>query len=572
MKKIIYIFFLLIGITACEIDFLDGTKPVDKISDADVWNSSSLALKVVNGGYSSLPNGHSYMMMMSTIDEGVFQFNDLGTPYTHAEVTPQNLGTFYDNWAIGQSGWSWDALYRNIRSMSIAINNIPNVPFASQDDKDKVLADAFFIRGFSYFLLMSNYGGVVLYEDIVQLGDEYSKPRSTFEETVNFIVSDLDQAISLYKENDIGKIKTRGDRGSAMALKAKVLLYAASDLHNPSKNSSLLSGYSNPELVGYVSGDPRERWTNAKNAAKAVIDLNKYSLYNAKSDKVRNFEEIFLKRSDEDIFLKYGDQLINAWQINLTPFSLLSVGYGGWATNTILGDLVDAFEMLDGSKFDWNNPTMASNPYKNRDPRLSASILFEGATWFERSSTDSKIRTGEWPDGTTGPDRQQTNYYLRKWSNIEGPLPTYDNFTLCPPWVRLRYAEVLLNYAEACIELGEDNEARLYINMIRGRAGMPPITESGDALKERYRNERRVELAFEENRFFDVRRWMIGPVSANSGNGVEVKYPIQGSYENPTFRKVMVDEGRKWHNKEYFLPIHVDEMNKNKSLIQNPGY
>ena len=86
-------------------------------------------------------------------------------------------------------------------------------------------------------------------------------------------------------------------------------------------------------------------------------------------------------------------------------------------------------------------------------------------------------------------------------------------FEKCPPWTRMRYAEVLLNYAEACIELGQDAEARTYINMIRERAGMPPVTESGAALKARYRNERRVELAFEEQRFFDVRRWLIGPES-----------------------------------------------------------
>jgi len=161
---------------------------------------------------------------------------------------------------------------------------------------------------------------------------------------------------------------------------------------------------------------------------------------------------------------------------------------------------------------------------------------------------------------------------MRKYIDVNAGLPNYYDLTACPPWVRMRYAEILLDYAEACIELGQDGEAQQYINMVRARAGMPPVTESGDALMQRYRNERRVELAFEEQRFFDVRRWMIGPESANSGYGVKVTYPVQGSFANPVFKKVMVDAGRKWDNKEYFLPIAVDEMNKNTALIQNPGY
>src|SRR6185503_11728397 len=106
----------------------------------------------------------------------------------------------------------------------------------------------------------------------------------------------------------------------------------------------------------------------------------------------------------------------------------------------------------------------------------------------------------------------------------------------------------------------------------RDRAGMPPVTESGAALKERYRNERRIELAFEEQRFFDVRRWLIGPESGQDGYGVEVTYPVQGSFNNPTFKKVVTDAGRKWVNKAYFLPITTDELNKNPALVQNPGY
>ena len=574
MKRIISVLVLLLVVTvSCKKDFLNGTKPQDQISDADVWQSPALANQVINGCYNNLPAGHAWFMMMSATDEGMFQYNDLGTPYTMGAVTPQNIGCFANSvWAWGEEDWNWDWVYANIRNVTIALQHLPNVPFATQDDKNKALADAHFLRGFSYFLLMAQYGGVVLYNDPVQFGGNYKTPRSTFEQTVNFIVADFDAAINLYKDADIATIKTRGDKGIAMAMKAKTLLYAASDLHNNQKNGAIAG--SHPELIGYTSGDPNARWQAAADAFKAVIDLNKYSLHTGNSDLQRNFEEVFLTRSDEDMFIRYADQKVDYYYaLNRTPLWQNSPGYGGSGANAVLGDLVDAFEMKDGTAFSWSNPVEAASPYANRDPRLSASVLYEGATWYPRASTDGKMRMGTWPDGTAGPDAQFTNYWLRKYIDVNaGKVPDYTDLTACPPWVRMRYAEVLLDYAEANIELGNDAEAQKYINMVRARVGMPPVTETGDALRQRYRNERRVELAFEEQRFFDVRRWMIGPESANSGNGVQINYPVQGTFDNPTFKKVMVDAGRKWDNKEYFLPIAVDEMNKNTALVQNPGY
>jgi hypothetical protein len=415
---------------------------------------------------------------------------------------------------------------------------------------------------------------VPLYDKPVELGSDYRIARNTFEETVNFIVADLDKAISLYDVSGVGAIKTRADKGVAMAAKAKVLLYAASDLHNNTKNGVVTAGYPHPELVGYTGGDAAARWQAAKAAAKAVIDLNKYSLYTGNSNKVRNFEEVFIKRSDEDIFLRYTDRVVDLYYaLGRTPLWQGTPGYGGSGQNAVLGNLVDAFEMADGSKFDWNNPAHKADPYANRDPRLYASVLFEGAPWYPRASTNDSVRVGKWPDGSTAPDAQFTNYWLRKFIDVQkGQQAYYGEFDKCPPWIRMRYAEVLLNYAEACIELGQDAEARTYINMIRARAGMPNVTESGAALKDRYRNERRVELAFEEQRFFDVRRWLIGPASAQDGSGVAVTYPVQGSFRNATYDKVVTDAGRTWVNKAYFLPVTTDELNKNTALIQNPGY
>ncbi len=558
---------------SCGKDFLDDTKPEDKISDANVWSSPDLAMKVIYGCYQALPEGHTMCMMMSSTDEAIFYGDaSIGAAFTKGLVSPSNQGGFSASvWSWAQMSWQWDALYKNIRNINIGIANIGKTPFTNQEDKDRAVADLYFLRGYCHFLLMSQYGGIPYYDHVVNLGDDYNKPRNTFEETVNLIVSDLDKAITLYSADEIGLVKTRADKGVAMAAKAKVLLYAASDLHNPAKNGVITSGYSNPELVGYTSGDATARWQAAKDAAKAVIDLNVYSLYNSNPDKVRNFEEIFVKRSDEDIFIRYVDPINDLyWGLGRTPYIEAPPSFGGWgwSADNVLGDLVDAFEMSDGGKFDWSNPVHAANPYLNRDKRLYASVLFEGATWYDNRI----IHVGIWPDSTYAPEHQSTNYWVRKFSDIEkGPME-YSELTKCPAWPRMRYAEVLLNYAEACIELGEDEEARIYINQIRARAGMPQVTESGAALKERYRNERRVEFAFEEQRFFDVRRWMIGPEAIGSGSGINVRYPVQGSYENPIYEPIITDAGRVWVNKAYFIPITIDEMNKNTALIQNPGY
>ena len=252
-----------------------------------------------------------------------------------------------------------------------------------------------------------------MYEHAPKLGDDYAKARNTFEETVNFIVSDLDQAIGLMTA-PVGYDKTKADKGTALALKSRVLLYAASDLHNNNLNRLLLADMLIRNCLGYVGGDATARWQAAKDAAKAVIDLGAYSLYNQNADVSRNFEEVLLNRSDEDIFIKYGDKLTDIYYgLDRTPLWCNTVGFGGGA-NEVLGNMADAFEMSDGTKFDWNNPAHAANPYANRDPRFYASILYEGAPWYPRGSTNDKVSMGVWPDGTNRPDFLQDRLLYEK--------------------------------------------------------------------------------------------------------------------------------------------------------------
>jgi hypothetical protein len=413
--------------------------------------------------------------------------------------------------------------------------------------------------------------------------------RNTFAETVDFIKKDLDEAISVLP---VGTDKTRATKGAAMALKARVLLYAASDLFN--KTSDWAPGYSHPELIGYTDNNQMQRWREAKDAAKAVIDLGIYHLvgengFATAEEAKNNYINMFLTKSnDEDIMLIYYDYVNygSDWQCPAVGKFNTPNGFHGWGGNVPSGQLVDAFEMADGSQFSWNNAENKKHPYQNRDPRFYADILYDGAHWRQRPDDVigrdplGNVQTGyyEQADGTysAGIDTRQgvddwngtyTGYYMRKFIDPSvNHQYNYQNW----PFRESRYAEVLLNYAECCIELGEDAEARKYINMIRKRAGMPDITESGNTLKQRYRNERQIELCYEQQRYFDIRRWMIAPDVIKNVQGIDIRYPY-GSKE-PSYKVINSVQERNWDNKSYLMPIYLDEIQKNNLLIQNPGY
>jgi hypothetical protein len=281
-------------------------------------------------------------------------------------------------------------------------------------------------------------------------------------------------------------------------------------------------------------------------------------------------------------------------------------GYHNWAGNAPIQELLDDYEMMDGTSFSWSNGTEAAAPYKNRDPRLSATILFDGADWKPRSKITSnpdpvnQIQTGQYQmtGGAlqAGLDTRQspvenwngswTGYYMRKFIDPD-PAVVDNNTRQYIPWPVLRYTEAVLNYVEANIELGQDLEAQTWLNKIRFRAGMPAVTDVGDALRQRYRNERRVELAYEEHRYHDARRWMIASTTLGRkivfinvvGNlkpsaVAPAPYRHDETLYNYIYTPVVDNslEDRTWLDKMYFRPISRDEVNKNSKLIQNPGY
>jgi hypothetical protein len=598
MKRIIsYLIAIAVvtSITSCKKTFMD-LQPQDKYSDEAVWKDPALVQSFINNIYLGIPHGFSNIMMSSLVDETMYNADFGSSNVTKSLMTPSDLSIFDVGYWTGnrQRLMNWSMVYKFVRHANIFFDKIDAVPFTNQNDKDRMQGEVHFLRAYLYHNLVSMYGGVPIITKPFGLNDDFNVKRDTYEDCIKFILSELDAAAQALPNSYSGADKGRATKGAALALKARVLLHAASDLYN--SNASWAGSYANKALIGYTGGDRTLRWQAAKDAAKAVIDLNLYSLYMpnpASADQaMKNYGDLFLqKETSEDIFVKYFTAKIDENWDGYNPGLYNNPnGWHGWGSNTPIGQMVDAYEMADGTKFDWSNPLHKAAPYQNRDPRFYSSILYDGAKWRPRQS-DAVARDPigivqtsyfEKPDGTVLPgldtrngpledwNGTYTGYYMRKFID-PSVNAQYDKQE--QPWRYIRYTEILLNYAEACLELGQEAEAKQYINMIRKRAFMPDITESGAALKERYRNERRIELAFEDHRFSDVRRWMIAPQVHPNAAGVNIRHKVDasGNVISTTFSMINAQD-RAWNNRFYFLPISADEINRNANLVQNPLY
>ncbi len=624
-EKILLLMIMFATIVSCSEDFLN-TQPKDRSIASDVtWADPALSQAFVFNIYSALGNaGFEEESLASLTDEAMFTHagRDINV-LNEGTSSPSNLG----NTRIIPT---WGELYTVIRDANIAIEQLPEATFDDAELKDRLLGEARFLRAYYYHQLLRYYGGVPIIDRTYGLGEDYSIARNTYEENVNFIVSDLEAAASLLDGKEL--TDGRASKLAAMALKARVLLYAASDLHDATTataNSSVLASYSNIELVAYTSGSQSDRWNLAKTAAKAVLDASTgYKLdlsapvsaeegranYNAiamgggsNAADPAGKSELIWERTHSPLYTQPGEE--SSWPLGGIHQGINNGpnGYHNWAGNTPIQLLVDDYEMMDGSKFDWNNPTHAADPYADRDPRLYATVLFDGADWKPRPSDvvsyDEKdqVQTGQYDDGAggkiAGVDTRQspvedwngsrTGYYVRKYIDPDPAVIDNQSGAQVVPWPFIRYTEVVLNYVETCIETGDEAEAVAWLNKIRYRVGMPAIADSGSDLVDRYRNERRVEMAYEEQRYFDTRRWMIADQTLGRGIKVmstDATLKAGATPHSPYFHDksvydytyTVVDntdtETRTWDDKMYYRVISRNEINRNSLLVQNPGY
>jgi hypothetical protein len=613
------VFLAMLG-SGCKKDFLN-VEPPTSIPAEEVWKDPALVSAFVTEIYNGLSvGGFAEQMLSSVSDESLFTHPTRGIDLVNSSsINPTTSG-----WV--DATWGYNQMYNRIRSCNLTIEHLTAADNVITDPntKDMLLGQAYFLRAYFYQQLLRFYGGVPLITKSYVLDEDYTVQRGTYEECVNFILKDCEESIKLLT----GKTMQKGQVTSlaGLALKSRVLLYAASDLHDIPKakaKSTTISAYAAPEFLGYKSGDQNARWDAAQKAAKAVMDAGTgYKLalsapvsaadgrINYKSiamgggskapgiDAVAASELIFARYFIDRSDMRYG----RANGPN---------GYHNWAGNTPVGLLVDEYEMADGTKFSWTDPVQKANPYQSRDPRFYATILYDGAGWKPRDKVSggvdpaNQIQTGEYDlideKGTKirfkGLDTRGssienwngswTGYYTQKFIDPDPNIvdATQPQFV---PWPFFRYTEAVMNYIEASIELGQFSEAVLWLNRIRFRAGMPAITGSSkEVLTEIYRHERRIEMAYEEQRYHDARRWMIAPETLGrkttyikvSGTfkpeqTMSAPYHYDPAVYNYTYTPTTetAQENRKWEDKIYFRPFSRDEINRNNKLVQNPGY
>lgn len=553
---------VLAMVVACNKgEFLDKTATTD-LDERAVFSDSARTMEFLTGIYSDI----SYSF-------NPFRFGGAGleSATDEAEGPGSNSSSAYIQWATGSinanagvAGDAWNTSYANIRRVNIFFRNLPGSPLTGTL-KNTSRAEARFLRAWYYFNLVKHYGGVPLVGDTVYTGETPIRvERRSFEDCINYIISELDLAAQSLPPSQFSFNYGRITSGAARALKARVLLYAASPLFN---GGQVAAAEPLRSLTGYPTADPN-RWKLAADAAKAVIDLNLYQLYEDNNTAPGyGFYKLFTQRRNDEHILQgmrpKNRELEGMW---LPPSR--SAGDGANPTK----EMADAFPMRNGKAIaDPGSGYNPNDPYRDRDPRFNYSIIHnESMVWLNNGPKQPVYTYVGVPQdaiyiGTS------TGFYINKMLQDDVVPNNFNETERCFPLIR--YAEILLNYAEALNESG-GSTADIYaaIEAIRKRAGLDPYTLPAgltkDQLREAIRAERRIELAFEEHRFWDVRRWKIAPQTDNKMmHGTEItknggSYAYQIINVRPhVFRDAM-----------YLWPLPQGELSKSPELLQNPGW
>jgi hypothetical protein len=597
MRKILLLLVIILStslIGGCSFNKL-GEQPLNQISGNAIWNSPSLMQANLNDMYIGMGAG----LFTSTSGLSILTDDAMWTngaqQVMKSQINPSSLGLLGNTGRFGFLNWAPN--YSRIRQTNVFLKRSSDYSGSEQAKVKRMRGQVYFLRAFFYQNLMRMYGGVPLVTEVYSLNSkDFDVSRNSFKETINFIVANCDSAAALLplkytSDEDLG----RATKGAALSLKARVLLYAASDLYNVNPSSMAVTGYKSD-----TPSERKTRWKKAQQAAKAVMDLGIYHLYKAHpapgDSTAKNYDDIFLDQPNAEIIMAKHYNIAHGGVNNIGEYFMPN-GWDGWSENSPTQQFVDAFEMKDGSKFTWKNPKEAAHPYENRDPRFYAEVLYDGAHFRPRFSDAASLdphgivqtfKKITLPGGKTLPGLDTRNGPIQNWNGsytgyclrkFIDPEVNWKESPQTVPWPYFRYAEILLDYAEASIGLGQDGKARTVLNKIRVRAGMPKFGPSvaGHHLLEEYRNERRVEMGAELQRFFDVRRWMIAPKVLNeNAKGIDITVKGESRADRSSYYdykyKVVSIRDRVWDNKMYFAPIPLAEMNRNSKLVQNPGY
>jgi hypothetical protein len=598
-KKIIpYIisvsFGLLLFLNSCEKKL--DIAPLNILSSEQIFSSEDAIVAYLASLYNNMQKedfGFSPASFLSnTTDEAINCFTDQGS----------NIGDGTND------GW-WQ--YGNVRYVNDLIAKVPSSK-VSDVSKATFLGEAYFIRAYYYFSMVKRHGGIPIIKKVLTYTgsnlNDLRVARNNEQEVYDFIASDLDSAaLLLPKTNVIG----RATKGAALALKSRAMLYAGSS----AKYGSVQLG----GILGIQASDANKYWQAAYDAAKAVIDLNVYSLYSKSADKVTNFQNLFLDATTgntEQIFSEYFlyGYKTHTWDCMVIPFGIRGPNGFSSRINPTL-DLVEQFEYTDGSAGTLkigtpSSPVYYANPtdlFANKDPRLLASVIvpfssFKGSVIdiqsgiYDALASPSKIE-GDYnalynptthkidaatgtihvggKSGPAGSETTQTGFNMKKYldPNLAQALVVNSGTTgSTQPWMIIRYGEVLLNFAEAAVELGKISDAKDKVNMIRARAGIA-ILNDADITTARVRKERINELAFENQRWYDYRRWRQSDILMSNWWPRMLKTYFDLQQQKYRFETGNAGRYPKTFNpRAYYERIPTSELTLNPNLVQNPGY
>lgn len=482
----------------------------------------------------------------------------------------------------------WGHYYKGIRSASYFINHIDGnqeiLALNGQQLIDQYKAEARCLRSWFYFCLLRQYGPVVLLSDneVAADAEDIQFPRSPFDSCVAFVSRELDAAAAVLplvpsRSGQASDLEYgRMTKGIAMAIKSRLLLYAASPLYNGNTTYATYTNQDGTVLINQTYS--QAKWEAAAQASLAVIQLGLYNLYkDPGGDPIKSYRNILLEPiNSETIFSRPANNLWD-WENHCNLRSA-----GGWNGMSPTQEMVDAYFMADGktikesSSYDESGFTNdVYNMYLNREPRFYASITYNGSMWQGGSvTTPTKVdltytgRDGK-KDGKE--DYSHTGYLARK--NLHPGSNRLNNSFVDRPQVIIRLGEIYLNYAEALNEYDPGNPDILkYINLIRERAGIPqygsaglPAPSSKEAMREKIKAERRIELAFETHRWFDIRRWKILEQMVNG--------PLHGMNvdgDGNDFYKRVVITNRVYRKAYYWFPIEQSEIDRARLVVQAP--
>jgi len=533
-----------------------------------------LALTFLSTCYlEALPNGHNRVggdYLDAASDDAI------SNKLTVAPVQQIATGAYSAAAPNGDDDWTHN--YAAIRDCNVFINEIYRVPLAEKlaSGRPAIAAyrsEARFLRAWEYFELVKRYGGVPLLGDTVfTITQNVQIPRRSFSDVINYIVSECDNIKdSLRTVTDItGSSYGRITKGAALALKAEALLLAASPLYNGGNIDA-----SNP-LTGYTNSDAN-RWQLAAQAAQDVINSGVYSL-------MPNFKDVFITQAQpigantESIFWMQVGTNNSVEQVN-SPIGFSSAGAQG---NTgVTQNLVDAFPTDSGYAIsDPGSGYDPNNPYANRDPRLTATVFCNGTSFWLNRAVQTFDGGLDKPGGSVV--QTKTGYYMRKfmgaWESVTGSAQFGSTFH---DYIYFRYAGILLDFAEATNEYSGPSQAvynvlfalRKRAGIVAGANGYYGLAPTMDqaTMRAMIQNERRIEMAFEEKRYWDIRRWKIAAAAYNSAPlvGMDIQQPAN---QPLTYNRVPVLTTHFNDPGMYLYPIPYSEVVKNPQMRQNPSW